>query len=228
MHTELPGEEFDLSALTYPQFVEFFFARPVVGENERYDLFRSGIDSFVPSHPAIVVDHLRRICCELSEPTNACSREQIDQGWWAVFGAGIECQRFLFAPSVDPSLRTACIESMYLPFRDVVAKSTLGKRDSFYWMWWDLVLETFGNETTEVYEELSSDAKQMLESIYETLVKILALDHLACQWSALHGLGHSPHPKVRETVQRYLDLHRVDLSEEDTEWVERCSEGRIA
>ncbi len=43
---ELPGnhgfwaEEFDLSALSYPQFLAFFFDRPVVGDKEQYELFR--------------------------------------------------------------------------------------------------------------------------------------------------------------------------------------------
>ena len=44
--------------------------------------------------------------------------------------------------------------------------------------------------------------------MYQTLLKILALDNPACQWSALHGLGHLYHPLGRETVQSYLDTHR--------------------
>jgi hypothetical protein len=33
------AEEFDLSALSYSQFLAFFFDRPVVGDEEQYDLF---------------------------------------------------------------------------------------------------------------------------------------------------------------------------------------------
>src|SRR6202451_2609654 len=112
------AEEFDLSALSYPQFLAFFFDRPVVGDKDKYELFRGGIDYFIASNPAIVVDHLHRMCSDLSELTKVYSAEQIEQGLWAVFGAGISCERFLFDPSVDPKPRIACLESMYLAFRE--------------------------------------------------------------------------------------------------------------
>jgi hypothetical protein len=216
-------EEFDLSSLTYPQFLVFFFDRPVVDDKEKWELFRGSFDYFVASTPATVVDHLHRMCCDLSALTKVYSHEQIDQGLWAVFGAGISCEQYLFDPSVDQKARIECIESMYLPFRDVVAKSRCGKRDSFYWMWWDMILHANALHYTP-----SSDARQMIEAIYETLLRILALNGPACQWSALHGLGHLPHPEVRPRVEEYLRLHRAELTEEDTEWVERCAAGKIA
>jgi hypothetical protein len=147
------AEEFDLSALSYPQFLAFFFDRPIVGDKDEYELFRGGIDYFIASNPAIMVDHLHRMCCDLSELTKVYSAEQIEQGLWAVFGAGISCERFLFEPSVDPKPRIACLESMYLPFRDVVAKSNLGKKDSFYWMWWDMILHTGHLHFVDKYED---------------------------------------------------------------------------
>lgn len=190
--------------------------------------FVPAFDYFVASSPAIVVDHLRGMCSDLSELTKVYSPEQIDQGLWAVFGPGINCERFLFDPSVELNPRIACIEAMYPPFRDVVAKSNLGKTDSFYWMWWDMIFHTDYFNASNDFETFSSDAKRILEVIHETLVKILALDHPACQWSALHGLGHSPHPKARDVVREYLRLHRGELNEEDAEWVRCCSQGRIA
>lgn len=219
---EFCAEEFDLSTLSYSQFLAFFFDRPVVSDNELYDLFRGGIDFFIASSPAIVVDHLRRMCCDLSNLTKVYSPEQINQGLWAVFGAGISCEQYLFDSSVDQKARIGCIESMYLPFRDVVAKSNIGKTDSFYWMWWDMIFHT-----NALYDRPSSDAKQIVDAIFDTLLKILALDHPACQWSALHGLGHSGHPQAHDAVQEYLRLHRHELSEEDAEWMERCGEGKI-
>jgi hypothetical protein len=222
------AEEFDLAALTYQQFLEFFFDRPVVGDEKEYELFRGGIDYFVASNPATVVGHLHRMCAGFTELTKVHSTEQIEQGLWAVFGAEISCQRFLFDPTVDPEERIACIESMYLPFRDVVATSTLGKKDAFYWMWWDMILHADHFFSFQNYEDATEDTRQMLDAIYESLLKILALDHPACQWSALHGLGHLPHPGVKGAVDRYLAHHRGDLSAEDAEWVERCGRGKIA
>jgi hypothetical protein len=148
---------------------------------------------------------------------------------WAVFGPGISCERYLFDPSVDIGVRIGCIESMYLPFKDVVARTGVEKRDSFYWMWWDMILHTFRlnfPEANDHYEALSNDARQIFECMYQTLLRILALDQPACQWSALHGLGHLRHPLGREVVQKYLDVHRGELADEDVQWIEGFRDGR--
>jgi hypothetical protein len=225
------AEEFDLSALSYPQFLAFFFDRPVVGHKEQFELFRSGIDYFVASNPTTVVTHLQTMCRTFSELTKVYSHEQLDQGLWAVFGAAISCEQFLFDPTVDLGLRIDCIESMYLPFRDVVAHSTIDKRGSFYWMWWDMILHTFwqmADDYKEDYSGLSADSKRICEAMYLTLLNVLALPQLACQWSALHGLGHLHHPLGPLAVQSYLNAHRTELSDEDVQWVEDCSNGSIA
>jgi hypothetical protein len=78
-----------------------------------------------------------------------------------------------------------------------------------------MILHTFWQSADNYefdYPGLSSDGKQILEGMYQTLLRILALDHPACQWSAIHGLGHLYHPGVRETVQRYLEVHRSQLT----------------
>jgi hypothetical protein len=229
--TGIPGlfwqDDFDLSALSYPQFLDFFFDRPIVGDDKEYDLFRGGIDYFIASNPATVVAHVQAMCRNFLEVTKVYSHKELQQGLWAVFGAAISCEQYLLDPAVDLGLRIDCIESMYVPFRDVVAESTIGKHDSFYFMWWDMILHTFWLEFDD-YATLSLDARQILESIYQTLQKILALDHQACQWSALHGLGHLEHPLVPQTVQSYLDAHRDELSDEDVRWIEGCRDGKIA
>ena len=66
------------------------------------------------------------MCRGFSELTKVYSQEELDQGLWAVFGAAISCEQYLFDPTVDLGLRIDCIESMYLPFRDFVAHSAIG------------------------------------------------------------------------------------------------------
>lgn len=95
-------------------------------------------------------------------------------------------------------------------------------------MWWDMILHTFWEMADEYrcdYSGLSDDGKQIAEAMYQTLQKILALDHRGCQWSALHGLGHLHHPQGREIVQSYLDVHRSELSDDDVQWIESCRDG---
>jgi hypothetical protein len=200
----VPWEEFDLSALTYPQFLAFFFDRPVVDDADQYDLFRSGIDRFAASDPTTVVGHLQAMCRDFSELAKLYSPQQLDQGLWAVFGVGISCERHLFDTAVDSQLRIDCVESMYLPFRDVVASRTGDIRESFYWMWWDMILHTFEYQPNEYkygYVTLTSDQNQMVDTMYHALSRILGLDHRGCQWCALHGLGHLYHPSARDRVQ---------------------------
>jgi hypothetical protein len=98
-------------------------------------------------------------------------------------------------------------------------------------MWWDMILHTFWQEAdgyTFNYAALSNDRRQTLEAMFQTLLKILALNHRACQWSALHGLGHLHHPVGPETVQSYLEAHRRELTDEDVQWIEACRDGKIA
>jgi hypothetical protein len=67
----------------------------------------------------------------------------------------------------------------------------------------------------------------MSDAMNRTLLKILALNDKACQWSALHGMGHLNHPLRRLDVQNYLNVHRNELTAEDAQWVEDCSNGSI-
>ncbi|HTA70107.1 MAG TPA: hypothetical protein VK776_17585 [Bryobacteraceae bacterium] len=221
-----PWSQFDLSLLSYQQFLEFFFDRPIVGDENEYDLFRSGIDSFVASNPTAVVAHIQAMCRNFAELTNVYSHEQLDQGLWAIFGVGISCERYLFDSTVESTLRMDCIESMYLPFKDVAACCSTDISQSFYWMWWDMILHTFWQAAnTEDYSTLNDDQKQMADAMYQTLSRILALDHRGCQWCSLHGLGHLHHPSVQQTVQNYLNVYRSQLSDEDVQWIEACRDG---
>ena len=71
-------DDFDLSALSYPQFLDFFFDRPVVGDAKEYDLFGGGIDEFVASNPATVVAHVRAMCQGFSEIAKVYSDEELN------------------------------------------------------------------------------------------------------------------------------------------------------
>jgi hypothetical protein len=172
----------------------------------------------VASDPSTVVGHVQAMCRNFAELSKVYSHEQLDQGLWAVFGAGISCERYLFDSGVDSGLRIDCIESMYFPFRDVVANCTADVRESFYWMWWDM--------DDYDYSALTNDRQQIAETIYQTLSRILPLDHRGCQWCALHGLGHLHHPAVRNTVQSYLDVHQNELTDDERGWVKAFRDGR--
>jgi hypothetical protein len=81
---------------------------------------------------------------------------------------------------VDIKLRIDCVESMYFPFRDVVARSNGGVRSSYY-MWWHKVvihgLDPMPRRYKYDHVTFESDQQQMVEAMFRTLSRILALDH---------------------------------------------------
>ena len=224
--------DFDLSTLTPAQFSTFFFDRPIVeGVHATHKLFLGEFEAFAisPSNPAVMVANVQAMCRNFSELATIYSSEQLDQGLWAVF-ATVRCGQYLFDPAIDSRLRVDCVESMYLPFRDVVALRTANVKESFYWMWWDEILHDLYPVPKEYkygYLTLTNDQSQMVETIFQTLSKILALDHLGCQICALHGLGHLYHPSSEKLAQGYLDEHRGEFSAEDVKWIEDCRDSTV-
>jgi hypothetical protein len=220
--------EFDLSTLDYPQFLATYFDRPKV--DGKYKPVLPGICSFVTTSPTVALSHLRDLCRDFASLPKIYSEEQLDRGLWMILGPVIRYPQFCFDAVIDIAMRIDAIESMYIPFRDVVALHTGDIKDTFYWMWWDMILFTpfWGDDGQSRYDyaALTDDRKQMGEIILRTLVKILALDHRGCQWCALHGLGHLHHPSVAQVVQRYLDAHRDALTDEEIHWVEACRDGK--
>ena len=218
--------DFDLSTLTPAQFSTFFFDRPIVeGVDANYKLFLGEFEAFDVSNPAAIVANVEAMCRSFAELAKVYSPEQLDQGLWAVFDSVPHYATYLFDPTIEIGLRIDCVESMYLPFRDVVARRTTNVKESCYWMWWDIILHGLRPAPKEYkygYSILTSDQSQMVETIFQTLSKILALDHRGCQICALHGLGHLYHPSLEKLVQGYLDKHHSEFSAEDVKWIEDC------
>jgi hypothetical protein len=176
-----------------------------------------------------MVANVQAMCRNFAELAKTYSPEQLDQGLWAVF-ATVRCGKHIFDPAIDAKLRIDCVESMYLPFRDIVALRTTDVKESFYWMWWDEILQDLNPMPKEYkfgYLTLTNDQSQMVETVFQALSKILAIDHRGCQICALHGLGHLYHPSSEQLVQRYLDEHRGEFSDEDVRWIEQCRDSTV-
>ena len=229
----------DLSSKSFDHFVEFFFSRRVVQDQEQYDYFFIGLagekyDEAVPSSPAILVTHMTKLFSEFGQIGTKYSLAQVDQAVWGILGEKLRLYEFLLETSVPLANRLECIRSMYCVFSDFVAKS---KADSYpdlsgFSMWWDLILHGFwtpprpfvpGTYRGDV-SKLDSESRALLDVMFETLKRILDLPHTEAQRSALHGLGHLHHPMVRDTVQQYMDAKK---SEFPLEWLEECRDGSV-
>jgi hypothetical protein len=165
---------------------------------------------------------VRRLC-ERDKPA------QLDQGLWAIFGQ-VRCLRFIFDSKVAVQARIACIESMYAAFRDVVSHYEGDIEATFYWMWWNMIMHEFHPVPKEYklgYVKLTDDEQSMIDVIFRTLAKILALPHRGCQVAALHGLGHLYHPEAARLIEAYIDGHRTELSEEQIQYAEYCRDNKV-
>src|ERR1700730_4309192 len=246
------GGTFDSSVLSYDQWVRFFFDRPDPPQTDDLVNYFCDVDLrgeytfFDALEPARIISHMTRLFGDFPKALSGYTLPQINQGVWVMFGSNFEYQRYLFDPSVPLEKRLGCIRSMYCVYADFVAPSDVEEMENCFSMWWDLIVESFClkfyddpngsksfDETLEQYplnkdlNKLDEEAWQILQTMFETLVRILALDDHRAQEYALHGLGHLYHPKVKEVVQSYIDAHVNEFAEEGLKWVQQCRDGIV-
>ncbi len=91
------------------------------------------------------------------------------------------------------------------------------------------VKEHAGKSVEQEYnvDKLDQQEKVLLETMFNTLVRILALPDPRTQGYALHGLGHLHHPRVSEIVQNYIDTCVQDLEPDEKAWLEHCRDGTV-
>jgi hypothetical protein len=155
------------------------------------------------------------------------SDAQIDQGLWFIVGTtNSKHFEWIIDGRVDLGLRKRCIRSIENLSRALLAPRCSdevihGTRplDSICYMLWDLVIKDayhLGNNSDAARSEVRDP--EIDKEFARTLARIIAIPSIACQQSALHGLGHLVHHTQLgcDIVQQYLDEHpnlRSDLRE---------------
>ena len=142
--------------------------------------------------PARSVAYLSALLADPLPVLAPYSDAQINQGLWYLLG---NTQHFglladAFVPLADRIRAVQAIPTFYTQIFQPRCMEVLGHLDeqggaplnSACYMWWDL----FG-----VLPAPDDPGRRPLDdAVLETLAAILRLDHVACQESALHGLGH--------------------------------------
>ena len=186
----------------FDKWVYRIFDHPVK-ENAWY--WDSSIENPNPS-PSVAIGLLTKLFNEPEEHLKAFSNEQINQGLWYI--ADNSCSNYMFVLT-DESLitedRLSLIESIYNLFKNLFARrcsphlSYIDEKganplNSVCYMWWDL-LPICGQPD---YPNRSKIDQKILNVMQRTL----ELPSIACQESALHGLGHweTHYPKQVETI----------------------------
>jgi hypothetical protein len=224
-------QDFDYSILSYEEWLCFFFDRPVMPDiTDSGDMYYADSGMYLQaSYPAKVIEHLTKFCQNFRDVSERFTLPQLNQGIWAILGAYYNHGEHLFDRSVALEGRINCIRSMYHVFADFVAKSEVEVMENCFYMWWDILSESFWSQHNYFYDlrQLDDESWQTLDAMFETLVKILALDDIRTQSYALHGLGHLRHPKVKEVVQNYIDIHHDEWTDEGLKWLELCRDGEV-
>jgi len=218
----------------------FFFNRDVLPDQKQFDYYLTDLageryEEAVPESPTIVVGHMTKLFMDFGRIAPTYSLEQLDQGIWGILGENLRLYDLLWHSSVPLEQREQCIRSMFFVYSDFVSKSEEEAMASCFDMWWDLILHGFWFQQ-KLFERrikmgdvsnLDAESRRLLDVMFVTLAKILALPDARTQNHALHGLGHLHHPAVRETVQVYIEHHKDELTAEGLRWVEQCRDGIV-
>lgn len=199
------------------EFTEYLFDRPANG-TEWY---------FSNDHedPSVAKDLLVRLAAEtfkgIAKTSSQFDERQVCMGLQYLINPSCGPIPYLYLDkSIDFPLRRDAIIAMEVVFRDVFShlnvernlyrnskSAALSYRETCY-MWWDL----FPRHGVP----RQSDMEETDTVICQTICSILMIDNLACQESALHGLGHwfaSRPDEVVKAIESYLPRAPVELKQ---------------
>ena len=225
---------FDISALSYDDFIHYFFTAP---DNELWKIDDDGEEFWFPvkANPAVLVRHLTRFCTEFRQIADRVSPQTLDHGIDGMLSAAnFQLQTVLWDNKIPIEERIGCIRSMCRVFADFVANRKVETLEGSYFMWWDHLATSFWFEQTyhrklpsENYELLPEDDRRIVDAMFETLMEILRLDDDRVKSCALHGLGHLHHPQVRSVVQQFIENQSTGLTADAISWLEKCRDGKV-
>ena len=197
-----------LTDLSFEEWIEYAFDRPVRPiENAWY---RQDYDWWEPE-PRQAVVHLTQLFERAGDLLEHFTDGEIGQGLWYLIdnSCGGYC-RFLIDGSVPIEARVACIgaiQALYAnlfqprcaPIVSHLDGSGGNKLNQVCYMWWDIIPLAAGS--------MPRQPDPIHEASLGVMRATLQLPNLACQESAIHGLGHwaRAYPEfTAATIDAYL------------------------
>jgi hypothetical protein len=185
---------------SFEEWVRYLFDHPVTDPAWYWDINRERWNERDSS--ALALNYLTQLFENAGTILAPYSDAQVNQGLWYIsFNGASDYFRSLHNLAVPIQKRLQCIESMYSLFEQVFFVrcsphlSHVLHSDEPYpqgytvinlacYMCWDNASTIYTNAIIEDYLEHYS------RTMLDVLSRILELDSIACQESALHGLGH--------------------------------------
>lgn len=192
-----------LSSLGYDDWIRHIFDHPAEGPQWYFDPDAP----FWDGPPALTLAHTTRLFETPVTSLDAYSDAQINQGLWYLLGdaAGDVLANAMLATAH----RAHCIAAMMTLYNDLFAvrctphlshrSEEAGPLNAVCYMWWD-ILVLMPQPGNREQAEVDRAALHVME-------ETLRLDSVACQESALHGLGHwySGYPQeIGRIIDRYV------------------------
>lgn len=161
------------------------------------------------------------------------SDEQLNQGLWYLISTS--CSNHMLAlidESVPLELRVECVRSIQRVFEQMfsglcsahlshIDEKGAAPLNSVCYMWWDL--------TPLLMEPDDAARGSISKAALDVMEQTLKLDSIACQESALHGLGHGAHyypTEVKGIVDQYLKSN-PNLRSELKDYALKAREGHV-
>jgi hypothetical protein len=220
----------DLSGMAFAEFVEFFFDRPE-GEPFWYADPEYALKD-VSIAGSVLVDRLISLFSGFDAAVARYSPAQISHGIWAMFSPSFSLLDVLWDDSVALEKRAELIAAMAGLFKGFVRSHDAEPLQKCFYMWWHIVVTGFwahaGQFESQDLSSLDPQSAVLLETMFRTLVEILAVDDPRVQGYALHGLGHLQDPRVHGVVEAYLERNQDRFTEEHVRWIEQCRDGVVS
>lgn len=175
--------EFDYRTGTPEEFARALFDRPIAATDEEKDALGSG-----PYDPPCGDATFVRLCTGLfdrfGELSAGYSDDRIAQGLWMVTGYPYFLVLYHLSDRDLPvELVVRCVRALYHPYADHLAPRAAKLSAEPLDMLWD-------ENWTNASSNFEGARSEVVEVVFETLERILALPDQACRNAALHGLHH--------------------------------------
>ena len=158
--------------------------------------------------------HLTQLFADPAGALEGLTDEEIGVGLWSVLDSGGAGTALALNDATLPlDARIACVHSIRTLYRELFVPRCAerlghlseqdGRLEMICYMFWDVA--SFGGPPGEREGNLFEDA------VLDVLEDVLAIEHAACQESAIHGLGHriGRHPERAPAIlDRWLATKR--------------------
>jgi len=193
-----------LSNLSFDEFVRFVFDHSVDGPQWYFDLDAP----FWAGPGAVTIAYVTRLFEEPEDVLAPYDDAQLGQGFWFLLSNGCsDCMMALYDEAVPVADRARCIASFTNVFRRLFAVrcsphlSHLDEPGAAAinlpcYMWWNILPLAAAPEDRA--------RREIDRAALDVMANVVMLDAIACQESALHGLGHWQHAYPRE-VEDIID-----------------------